>query len=108
MSSGIQINNDNFQAEIIESSIPVLVDFWAGWCNPCKMISPLLDQLASEYSGRIKIGKINVDEETDLASKHSIVSIPTLVLYQGGKIVRQQVGAISKREIENMFKDLIK
>ena len=107
MSSGMQINNDNFETEVIESSIPVLLDFWAEWCNPCKIIGPILDQLASEYSGRIKIGKVNVDEEIGLATRHGVVSIPTLVLYQGGNIVRHQVGALPKHEIENMFKELL-
>jgi thioredoxin 1 len=107
MSNGIQINSANFDTEVLQSSLPVLVDFWAEWCMPCKMISPLLDQIGAEYAGRLKIAKVNVDEENDLASRHGIVSIPTLVLYKDGSILRQQVGSLPKHEIENLFKDLL-
>ncbi len=107
MIEGIQITDANFYAEVIDSSIPVLLDFWADWCPPCKMIAPHLDRLAAEYAGKIKIGKINVDEENNLASKHGVVSIPTLIIYDKGKIVRQSVGALPKSGIENLFKDLI-
>jgi thioredoxin 1 len=107
MSNGIQINGANFEAEVLKADVPVLVDFWAEWCMPCRMIGPLLDQLGAEYAGRLKIGKVNVDEENDLAGRHGIVSIPTLVLYKDGSIVRQQVGSLPKHEIENLFKDLV-
>jgi thioredoxin 1 len=107
MSNGIKINSANFDAEVLQSSLPVLVDFWAEWCTPCKMIGPLLDQLGTEYEGRLKIAKVNVDEENDLANRHSIVSIPTLVLYKNGSILRQQVGSLPKHEIENLFKDTV-
>ncbi|MDR2758259.1 MAG: thioredoxin [Spirochaetaceae bacterium] len=107
MSNGIQITAANFEGEVLQSPIPVLVDFWAAWCTPCKMISPLLDQLGENYGGRLKIGKVNVDEEDALAGQHNIVSIPTLVVYKGGQIVRQQVGALPKHELENLVKDLI-
>jgi thioredoxin 1 len=107
MSNGIQISGANFETEVLQADLPVLVDFWAEWCMPCRMISPLLDQLGTEYAGRLKIAKINVDEENDLASRHGIVSIPTLVLYKNGSIVRQQVGSLPKHEIENLFKDLV-
>jgi thioredoxin 1 len=107
MSNGIQINGANFDTEVLQASLPVLVDFWAEWCMPCKMISPLLDQIGAEYAGRLKIAKVNVDEENDLASRHGIVSIPTLVLYKNGSILRQQVGSLPKHEIEILFKDLL-
>jgi thioredoxin 1 len=107
MSSGIQITEANFQAEVIDSSIPVLLDFWAEWCPPCKMIAPHLDQLASEYAGKVKIGKVNVDEENKLATKHGVISIPTLVVYKDGTIVRQSIGALPKSGLENLFKDLV-
>jgi thioredoxin 1 len=107
MSSGVQITDANFQAEVMESSVPVLLDFWADWCPPCKMIAPHLDQLAGEYAGKVKIGKINVDEENNIASKHGVVSIPTLIIYNKGTIVRQSVGALPKSGIENLFKDLV-
>jgi thioredoxin 1 len=107
MSNGITITNDNFESEVLKSPIPVLIDFWADWCGPCKMIGPFIDQLAEEYSGRIKIGKVNVDEQGDIAGKHGIVSIPTLVVYKDGRPVRQKVGAAPKRDIEALFKDLV-
>jgi thioredoxin 1 len=107
MSNGITITGNNFDAEVLQSSLPVLLDFWAEWCAPCRMIGPIIDQLAETYSGRIKIGKVNVDEENDLAGKHGIVSIPTLVLYKDGAVVRQKVGGAPRQEIENLFKDLV-
>jgi len=82
--SSVTITNDNFESEVLQSPVPVLIDFWAAWCGPCKMISPLVDQIAGEYSGRLKVGKVNVDEETAIAEKHGIVSIPTLILYKDG------------------------
>jgi thioredoxin 1 len=107
MSGGTVITGDNFEAEVIKSPIPVLLDFWADWCNPCKMIGPFIDQLAKEYAGRIKVGKVNVDEQGELAGTHNIVSIPTLVLYKDGSPIRQKVGAVPKHDIEGLFKDLI-
>ena len=107
MSGHITITKTNFQTEVLESSVPVLIDFWASWCGPCKMIAPFIDQLADEYANRIKIGKVNVDEEGDLASQHGIVSIPTLVVYQGGIIVNKTAGAMPKKEIEKLFKNLV-
>jgi thioredoxin 1 len=107
MSEGIRITAANFEGEVVQSPIPVLVDFWADWCTPCKMIGPLLDQLGEEYAGRLKIGKVNVDEENALAGRHNVVSIPTLVVYKGGKILRQKVGALPKHELENLVGDLV-
>jgi thioredoxin 1 len=107
MSSGIIITQENFESEVIKSPVPVLIDFWAEWCGPCRTIAPFIDQLAEEYSGRVKIGKVNVDEENDLAGKHNIVSIPTLVLYKDGSVAGQKIGAAPKRDIEALFKDLV-
>ena len=107
MSEHINITDDNFETEVIKSQIPVLLDFWASWCNPCKMIGPFIEQLASEYSGRIKVGKVNVDEAGELASRHGIVSIPTLVVYKDGQIVNKAVGAFPKQNIEALFKDYL-
>ena len=107
MSEHIVITGANFEAEVLKSTVPVLVDFWAAWCGPCRMIGPMVEQIAEEYSGRIKVGKVNVDEEADLASRHSVVSIPTLVMYKDGKIVNQAVGALPKQSIEALFKDII-
>ncbi|MDR1948692.1 MAG: thioredoxin [Spirochaetaceae bacterium] len=103
----VTITSANFENEVLQSPVPVLVDFWADWCRPCKAVAPLLEQLAEEYSGRIKIAKVNVDEQNDLAGQHNIVSIPTMFIYKDGKVVRQKVGALPKHELEGMFKDLI-
>ena len=103
----IAINKINFGTEVLEAPMPVLVDFWAEWCGPCQLVSPILDELALEYGERIKICMINVDEEGELAEQHQVVSIPSLVIYHKGQQVRRQVGAIPKRFIESLFQDLI-
>jgi thioredoxin 1 len=103
----VTITSANFNEEVVQSPVPVLVDFWADWCRPCKEVAPILEQIAEEYAGRLKIAKVNVDEENDLAGQHSIVSIPTMFLYKGGKVIRQSSGALPKHELEKLFKDLI-
>jgi thioredoxin 1 len=107
MSSSLAISAANFESEVLKSTIPVLVDFWAEWCQPCRMVGPLLDQLAEEYAGRIKICKVNVDEENDLAARHNVVSIPTMVVYKDGQAVRQRTGALPKAQIAALFGDLV-
>jgi len=107
MSAEVTLTAANFESEVLKSAIPVLVDFWAEWCMPCKMIAPAVDQLATTYAGKLKVGKVNVDQESDLAGRHNIVSIPTLLVFKDGKVVRQKVGAVPKHELENLIKDLI-
>jgi len=89
----IELNEANFSAEVTESDVPVLVDFWAEWCGPCKMISPLLAELAAESEGNYKIGKVNVDDHRDLAAKHGVQSLPTLLFFQGGEVKDTVIGA---------------
>src|SRR5216110_2529680 len=90
------LTQDNFQQEVLTSPTPVLVDFWAEWCGPCKMIAPLLDELADEYDGKVKVGKVNIDEQQQLASQYGIRAIPTLLVINKGQVTEQMVGAKSK------------
>ena len=101
--SAININKTNFQNEVINSEKPVLLDFWASWCGPCRMVSPIVDEIAAER-GDITVGKVNVDEQPELAGQFGIMSIPTLVVMRNGKIGRQAVGAQSKPQILDMLK----
>jgi thioredoxin 1 len=99
----IQLTQENFASEVLKSPTPVLVDFWAEWCGPCKMIAPVLDELAAEYDGRVKIAKVNIDEQQALAAEYGIRAIPTLLLFQQGQVAEQIVGLKSKRDLKNSF-----
>ena len=89
----------NFEEEVLTSPLPVLVDFYADWCNPCKMMAPTVAKLAEAYEGKVKVGKINVDEQAALAAKYKVMSIPTLIVFQKGEVYRKSVGVISEEEI---------
>ena len=105
--AGFVITELNFDEEVVKSALPVLLDFWAPWCGPCKMISPIIDELSKEYEGKVKIGKVNTDENLNLTSKLQISSIPTLLFYKDGKPVQRIVGYRSKEDIKKMI-DTIK
>lgn len=107
MSAEVVIGNHNFKEEVLESRVPVIADFWAEWCVPCKMIGPVLEKLAEEYEGKIKVAKINVDENGEIASQFNIVSLPTLLVFKDGSIVKKQIGAVPRHIIEGMVKDYI-
>ena len=99
----LKITRENFENEVMKSNIPVLIDFWAPWCVPCRMMGPIIEQLAEEYEGKAKVGKVNVDEEGELSQAFGVMSIPTIVLVKDGKVVKQAVGARPKAEVEAML-----
>ena len=96
--------DDNFENEVLKSDMPVLVDFWATWCAPCRAIAPSVEELAKTYDGKVKVGKLNIDEQQGVAQQYGIRSIPTLLVFKGGKVVGQIVGAVPKSRIEDALK----
>ncbi|MBN2509912.1 MAG: thioredoxin [Spirochaetales bacterium] len=107
MSAEVTITKDNFETEVLKSDIPVLVDFWAEWCVPCRMVAPVLEEIAQEYAGKLKVAKLNVDDVGEVAQTYSIISIPTLMVFKGGEVVNKQVGAGAKQALVNLFKDYL-
>ncbi|MCC7157898.1 MAG: thioredoxin [Bryobacterales bacterium] len=98
----LELTDSSFDADVLQSDKPVLVDFWAEWCGPCRMIAPTVEAFAEEYSGKIKVGKVDVDSNVGTASRYNIRGIPTLLLFKGGKVVDQRVGAVGKSELVKM------
>jgi thioredoxin 1 len=107
MSQEIKTTTDTFQKDVLESSIPVLVDFWAVWCMPCKMMDPILEQAAADYSGKLTVARVNVDEEPELAERFGIVSIPTMILFKGGEAAAKKVGAVPRHIVDEFLKEYV-
>ena len=99
----VRLTKNNFKDEVLNSDIPILVDFWATWCGPCRMVAPIVEEIADEYDGRIKVGKVNVDEEPELSMQFRVASIPTLMVFKNGKLVNTAVGYRPKADILALF-----
>lgn len=98
----VELTAENFESEVLQSDQPVLVDFWAVWCAPCRMIAPIVEEIAADYEGKIKVAKLNVDDHGQIAARYNVRGIPTLLLFQNGQVAEQMVGAGSKKSIVNM------
>jgi len=99
----VKVNDGNFKQEVIDSEIPVIVDFWAPWCGPCNMIAPHVEEIAKEYAGKIKVCKLNVDEASAIATEYTIMSIPAIMLFKDGKVMEKRVGVMNKQELEKFI-----
>ena len=107
MANEIILTNDTFESEVMQSDIPVLVDFWADWCGPCKMLSPVIGQLADDYAGKAKVCKVNVDEQSELAAKFKIMTIPTVIIFKDGEEKEKSVGVRPKADFSKMLDNLL-
>ena len=99
----VVLTKENFESEVLNSQIPVLVDFWATWCGPCRMLSPVIEELAEELDGKVKIGKVNIDEQLGLAIKYRVEVIPTLILFNNGEVQKRNTGFLTKEEVKQIF-----
>ena len=100
----VTLTIDNFEEEVLKSDVPVLVDFWAPWCGPCKMLGPVISEIADESDGSFKVGKVNVDDEPELAEQYGIMSIPSIFVFKGGEVVNKQIGLTTKKDLLAMIK----
>ena len=103
----IEFTDDNFDTEVLKSNLPVLVDFWAEWCGPCKMIAPIVEEIAGDYAGKVKVGKVNVDFNNQVAMQYGIRGIPALLVFKGGSVANQIVGAVPKNNITQILEEVI-
>ena len=103
----IEFTDDNFDTEVLKSDLPVLVDFWAEWCGPCKMITPIIEEISSDYAGKIKVGKVNVDFNNQVAMQYGIRGIPALLIFKDGAVANQIVGAVPKNDITQILDEVI-
>lgn len=103
----LKLTKDNFNSEVLESDIPVLIDFWATWCGPCQMMAPVIEELAKDYDDKVKVGKINVDEEPYLSAQYQITSIPTIMIFVGGQVKKIAIGYRPKEDLEFMLKETL-
>lgn len=104
----LEFTDQNWEKDVLGATEPVLVDFWAPWCAPCRQIAPTIEAMAGEYAGRVKIGKVNVDDNSEVAARYGIMSIPTLLLFKGGQVVEQRVGLASRAELDRIVGDQLK
>jgi len=108
MSSPVEVNDGNFESEVLKSDLLFLVDFWAPWCGPCHMVSPIVEEIGENYEGKLKVGKLNVDENSQTASQYGIMSIPSVLFFKGGKVVDQIVGAVPKQHFIEKIDRILK
>jgi len=107
MSNEVQLTDANFEQEVLKSVLPVLVDFWAPWCGPCRMLGPVVEELAKDYAGKVKVCKLNTDEAQNTAAKYNISAIPTILLFKGGKVTQELVGMQKKEELKRLLDGLL-
>jgi thioredoxin 1 len=103
----LNFTDDSFDKDVLQSDVPVLVDFWAEWCGPCRMMAPTVDTIAAEYAGKLKVGKLNVDQHGNTAMRYNIRGIPTLLLFKNGQVVEQRVGAVGKSDVQKMVEPYV-